>query len=161
MTTEERLRNLDHLNAHNAALVAAAGDSCPAWLAAMGQLDVDHAIAMENGNVMRFWVSWFYMDGDCRPLTYPQHGAVIGWWKTGDREDGAQSIVALVETTDQDTAVITIKHEWPNVVEWRFIKPVAMNWLPGDRFPLSELMRQRLDGGCLKFETGGLKERDK
>jgi len=92
----------------------------------------------------RFWVSWVQPTEDYRPLRFPPHEPVLGWWCSGyDAGDNA-TLVALIEAEDKEAAEKVISTEWPEWTSWRFIEEVADDYLPGDRFPLSDWMEDRL-----------------
>lgn len=95
----------------------------------------------------RFWISWYQPSEDYRPLTYPPNAAVIGWWRTGDAETmsgiTAYSLVALIEARSARAARSSVRKDWPEAACWRFCDEKPSGWLPNDRFPLSDWMRER------------------
>lgn len=100
--------------------------------------------------VPRFWVSWVQRSDDHRPLGYPPHEPVLGWWCSGyDSEDNA-TLCALIEAADEKAAEEVIKKEWPEWTEWRFIEPRDHDFRPGNRFPLTEWMEPRISSGNSK-----------
>ena len=99
----------------------------------------------QNPLVTRFWVSWVQRSDDYRPLGYPPHEPVLGWWCSGyDSADNA-TLCALIEAADEKAAEEVIKKEWPEWTEWRFIEPRENDHRPGDRFPLSDWMEARIN----------------
>lgn len=97
----------------------------------------------------RYWMSWIEHSQDCRPLMSPPNEAVLGWWKSGERTDGAAVLCALVEAHSEAQAMNFIAVDWPisgAIREWRFVEIVDWDWRPGDRFPLSDWMRSRIEG---------------
>ena len=96
----------------------------------------------------RFWVSWVDSPEDYRPLTFPPNKAILGWWCSGEDLDGNANICALVQARHEADARDAILQEWPEALErgdWRFFERVEDNWIPGDRFPLSDWMRERVE----------------
>lgn len=87
---------------------------------------------------MRYWVSWYQPTKDYRPLTYPPNEAILGWWCSG-----ASTLCALVSASDKVEAGAAITKDWPEAKEWRFVYEKGDKWLPGDRFPLKDWMRDR------------------
>lgn len=92
----------------------------------------------------RFWLSWIQPTEDHRPLTYPPGPGVLGWWCSGDCQEGA-TLCALVEAEDEEDADKTIRADWPEKATFRFIDEAEPDWLPNDRFPLSDWMKERLE----------------
>lgn len=94
---------------------------------------------------MRFWISWYETSEDHRPLTYPPNQAVLGWWCSGYRcFDNAAAICALVEAESEEEAENAILQDWPGEKEWRFLSQVEKDYDLGDRFPLSDWMKERI-----------------
>ena len=95
---------------------------------------------------MRYWISWWHQGDDPRPLYYPPLDLrVLGWWRSGCN-DTSVSVCALVEAKDEDHAKAAVAKDWPESVgaEWRFVEEKEPGWLPGDRFPMSWWMQQRV-----------------
>mgnify|MGYP006921408983 CR=1 FL=1 len=92
---------------------------------------------------MRFWISWYQPTGDHRPLAYPPHRSILGWWCTGFASEGVATICALVEAADEDTAKAAVRVDWPEAERWRFCEEHDGSAL-GTRFPLSDWMRERI-----------------
>jgi hypothetical protein len=92
----------------------------------------------------RYWVSWFELSPDYRPLTDPPSLSILGWWCSGESEEG-WSLVAWVEAVDDVAAKQAVRENWPPENEggptWRFCHPRAD--VPSGRFPLSDWMRIR------------------
>ena len=91
-----------------------------------------------------FWISWYQPTEDHRPIAYPPNKAILGWWNTGTRDDGAKTLCALVSSETDKTAKNAIKHDWPEAEEWRFVSDKE-NTLLNDRFPLSDWMKPRIE----------------
>ncbi len=100
----------------------------------------------------RFWISWVQPTSDYRPITYPPNNAIIGYWCSGsssdmDEEDNddtdAWILCALVQACNENEAKEAIYKDWPEATEWRFFEPKSNNWLPSDRFPLEDWMKER------------------
>lgn len=91
----------------------------------------------------RFWCSWTEESDDFRPLAFPPHEAILGWWCPGYDEDG-DVLFVCVQATDEDAAKRAIAAEWPcEDREFHFIEEKASDWLPGERFPLPDWSRER------------------
>jgi hypothetical protein len=83
-----------------------------------------------------WWVSWYQPTEDARPLVYPPHEKILGWWNTGFRcEDDAHTLCALVQAETEEDAKAAIRLDWPEVTEWRFFEP--SDGKLSDRFPLN------------------------
>ena len=98
---------------------------------------------------MRYWISWWQPGDDPRPLHFPpKDPRVLGWWRTG-QGDEATTICALVEAGSDEQARQAVATDWPESAgtEWRFIeRKDGSEWTPGgNRFPLSDWMKQRLN----------------
>ena len=94
----------------------------------------------------KFWISWVQPVDDHRPLTYPPNKAVLGWWCSGECDDGAVLCALVVARHDADARDAILK-DWPEALEagdWRFFEECDQAWVPGDRFPLSDWMKKRL-----------------
>lgn len=87
------------------------------------------------------WISWFQPTEDYRPLTYPPHKEILGWWCTGYRDEEA-TICALVDVDTEEQAQLIIKQDWPEVEEWRFCEDKE-NKKVSDRFSLEPWMIER------------------
>lgn len=92
----------------------------------------------------RFWVSWHQPTDDYRPLTDPPHPQVLGWWCSGYDANDVSILCALVEAESETDAEVFVVISWPEAERWRFCEPKGTDWLPGDRFPLSPWMTERL-----------------
>jgi hypothetical protein len=92
----------------------------------------------------RFWISWHQPTADHRPLTYPPHPQVLGWWKSGYDSDDVAQLCGWIEAESEDMAKTYIRISWPEAERWRFAEQVADDWRPTDRFPLASWMRERL-----------------
>jgi hypothetical protein len=95
----------------------------------------------------RFWVSWYesVSPDDYRPLHDPPNAAILGWWCSGYRGDDIPTLCALLEAESEAAARKAVGEDWPGEKEWRFCEERAGDYVPGDRFPLSPWMRQRLE----------------
>lgn len=99
---------------------------------------------MRGNNMKRFWVSWVQRTNDYRPIGYPPHKPVLGWWCSGyDSQDNA-ILVALVEVKDEEDAQKVVSKEWPEWDGWRFIDEVDSDFKPSNRFQLSDWMKERI-----------------
>lgn len=102
--------------------------------------------------IQRFWISWACTSDDHRPLTFPPHKAICGWWCSGYDADGNAILCAVVDAENEGDAMKAIFREWPEAkrhvreFEWRFIEHRDRDWKPGDRFPASDWMVSRLAG---------------
>lgn len=105
----------------------------------------------EHSVVRRFWVSWVQPTRDHRPLRYPPHDPVLGWWLTGENSKGGATLVALIEAEDEKAAEMVIRNEWPEWAGWRFIEEQDADWTPNNyRFPLSDWMKPRISSANLR-----------
>jgi hypothetical protein len=96
----------------------------------------------------RYWISWQQPGDDPRPVHFPpKETRVLGWWESG-LGDGYSNVCALVAASAEWTAKAAVAEDWPESVDakWRFVEAKSPDWLPGDRFPLSDWMRQRTNG---------------
>lgn len=87
----------------------------------------------------RFWVSWYQPGEDWRPIYPDGHGRPFDgrYWKSGERcSDDATTVCAVVDAESEDDAKDAIQVFWPEAGEWRFCEEKAMDWTPGDRFPM-------------------------
>jgi hypothetical protein len=96
--------------------------------------------------LMRFWLSWNETSHDYRPVRSPPNPAVLGWWCSGEAGDGSYfTLVAWVEAKNEKGAKAAIQKDWPlRGREWRFVEEREPDWLPGDRFPLSDWSKKRI-----------------
>jgi len=93
--------------------------------------------------LIRFWISWWQPGEDYRPLTFPPNNHILGWWRSGERGEGESSLCAAVSAKDEDAAKRYVLKDWPEATDWRFCNVVASDYVPGDRFPLSDWMKPR------------------
>ncbi len=98
-------------------------------------------------SVQRYWMSWLQPTEDYRPLTYPPHKGILGWWCSGYSDDGA-TLCAVVEAVDFTGVEAAIFKDWPEAFVgpdgWRFSEEIeGMDWRPSDRFPLEPWMVER------------------
>lgn len=91
----------------------------------------------------RYWLSWFQPGDDFRPMTYPPNASVLGWWKSGITEYGS-TLCALVREQSESLAWSAIEQDWPDMEDKRFCEDKGSLFLPGDRFPLSDWMKERI-----------------
>ena len=92
---------------------------------------------------IRYWISWFQPGEDYRPLTFPPNEAIRGWWCSG-YTDTQSVLCAVVDAKSEKEAEDAILMDWPDLYEWRFIEIKPNGWVPGDRFPPSDWMVERL-----------------
>lgn len=103
----------------------------------------------------RYWCSFYFIgahgaDSDYRPINFPPHEAILGYWNSGYRlYDEAITLCLLVQAETEDEAKNIIKIEWPESVSacWRFFNEHDNLWLPGDRFPISDWAEERIAKG--------------
>lgn len=90
--------------------------------------------------IKRFWISWYQPTDDWRPVYDPaMESEPFGhrYWCSGQRcGDDAWTVCAIVEASDAHTARCAVQKYWPEAFEWRFCEEKAMDWTPGDRFPI-------------------------
>lgn len=93
----------------------------------------------------RFWISWYQKTEDPRPIHFPPSQGILGWWSSGVRNsDDAHTISCVVDAKNEKEAMLEISKDWPEEErEHRFCKERENDFQPGDRFPLSEWMRDR------------------
>ena len=104
----------------------------------------------------RYWVSWYQPTEDERPLTFPPNESILGWWNSGQRlEPAAWTICAVVEAKTEAAAKKTVRKDWPEAKEWRFVEEVEPDYRPGDRFPLGAWMKPRFKKRQPTSNTGG------
>lgn len=94
----------------------------------------------------RFWLSWYQPLGDHRPITFPPPEPILGWWCSGETVD-AWTLCAAVDAESEEKAweIIRQKDAWPDAGEVRISSVREKNWVPGDRFPLSDWMKPRFE----------------
>jgi len=100
---------------------------------------------------MRYWVSWIQKTEDYRPLTFPPNRRILGWWCSGYDYEGDNeyaTICTLIEADCIAEATASVLIDWPESIEsgddFRFFEEKSDDWLPGDRFPFSDWMNERL-----------------
>jgi hypothetical protein len=118
----------------------------------------------------RYWISWYNLENDWRSYSERCEGrnapisSVLGYWKSGkawlksrsEDDIGARCcpiIVAAIDAKSTFNAMNDIKYEWPdNVMMYGsaydedlilFIENKPPDFVPGDRFPLSDWMVER------------------
>ena len=96
---------------------------------------------MSETKPKRWWISWHQPTEDYRPLRYPPHNPVMGWWCSGHADVAILCAVVLAE--DETEARANIIAEWPEAERWRFCEEKPDGWVPGDRFPVSGWMAER------------------
>jgi hypothetical protein len=94
--------------------------------------------------LLRYWVSWHQPSDDIRPLTFPPNIRVLGWWCSGYDSDDVPQLCAIVDAPSQNDAFEAISKDWPEAERWRFCDEKPADWLPNNRFPLSDWMKGRL-----------------
>ncbi len=94
--------------------------------------------------IKRFWISWYQPTEDYRPLTYPPNNVIFGYWCSGSVDETNWTLCALVDAHNVTKAKEVICKDWPEAIEWRFVEQKSSDWLPNDRFPLKDWMRERL-----------------
>lgn len=95
---------------------------------------------------MRYWTSWTQESEDYRSINFPPNESILGWWVTGYAGDGV-TICALVEAESRELAEKSILEEWPEALDsgdWRLFEDRENDYVPGDRFPLSDWMKGRI-----------------
>ncbi len=92
---------------------------------------------------MRFWLSWHQPSEDIRPLHFPPLEGILGWWRSGENATGEATLCALVRSTDEDGAKRAVLKDWPEAERWRFCNAVEDDYVPSERFPLSDWMKER------------------
>lgn len=122
------------------------GPSLSRMLRSFDYVDSGKPIEVVDVDLKWFWLSWWEKSHDYRPLTYPPHQPVLGWWKSGENEEAA-SIVAMVAAESEDAAWSAIDLDWPLLEcrDKRFCEQVEKGKLPSDRFPLSDWMKERFN----------------
>lgn len=91
----------------------------------------------------RYWISWYEKSEDYRPLNFPPNNSVKGWWKSGESDD-ASILCAVVDAENEDKVWESIEIDWPGSRQIRFCEIRKSDYKPGDRFPVSDWMKDRL-----------------
>lgn len=97
---------------------------------------------------MLYWCSFWSDADDYRPLHFPPTDTrILGWWCSGEDEDGRSSLCLLISAIDEEQVKELVKVEWPEAegAEWRFIQRHGCDEALCDRFPLSDWMKPRFD----------------
>jgi hypothetical protein len=95
----------------------------------------------------RYWVSWAQETEDYRPVDYPPNRKILGWWCSGTDADDKAILCALVEAAGPSDARDAVYIDWPEATQntdWRFFEEKPADFVPGDRFPLSDWMNERV-----------------
>ena len=101
---------------------------------------------MPKGKTFGWWVSWYQPTDDPRPLTWPPHKNILGYWETGYRDsDGAFTLCAYLLACSERIGKRIIKKQWPEAKEWRFFDRAERNEVDEGRFPMSDWMKPRFD----------------
>lgn len=96
--------------------------------------------------MFRYWVSWVQETKDYRPVDYPPNRKILGWWCSGSDSDEHAILCAVVEAKSMPEARDAVYIDWPEATEntdWRFFEEKPVDFIPGDRFPLSDWMESR------------------
>lgn len=103
-------------------------------------------------NDKRFWISWVQKSDDYRPIHYPPHENILGWWCSGYDENDTPVLCAAVQVKSESEIMAVIESEWPEAGEyvdtnggWRFIESKSNDWKPSSRFPFSDWMIKRFN----------------
>ncbi len=95
----------------------------------------------------RYWVSWEQPTKDFRPLNDPPTDAILGWWCSGYDANDTPILCAAIQGVGVLDAIVQIAKEWPESPHWedgfRFFDEKPDSWMPSNRFPLSDWMRER------------------
>lgn len=102
---------------------------------------------MSETKPKRWWISWHQPTEDYRPLRYPPHNPVMGWWCSGCDENDIATLCAVVLADDEDEARANIIAEWPEAERWRFCEEKPDGWVLSDRFPVKDWMVERFQRG--------------
>ena len=89
---------------------------------------------------MRFWVSWIQPTEDHRPVRFPP-AKMLGWWCSGEDASGNATLCALLDANSEQAAKDILAFNWPEtryIEDWRIWDRMADDYVPGDRFPLSD-----------------------
>lgn len=99
----------------------------------------------ERKPMTRYWLSWEQPSKDYRPMHSPPALPILGWWCSGWAPAEQAILCAVVEADSEEQAKSALAVDWPetSAVEFRFVSRMAPDYLPGDRFPLSDWMRPR------------------
>ena len=68
---------------------------------------------------------------------------ILGWWQTGETEDGWKTLVALVAANSEQEAKETVNADWPEAYDWRFCDEVDLIFRPSNRFVRERWMLKR------------------
>jgi hypothetical protein len=93
------------------------------------------------------WISWYQPGPDYRPITFPPHDSIMGWWCSGEDMQGNFTLVAHVRAGSMAAARRIIKDKgcWPEAKKWRFCVPTDHNEPAGGRFIPSDWMISRYE----------------
>lgn len=97
-----------------------------------------------------YWISWYQLTEDHRPLRFPPGKHILGWWCTGYRgSDNAATLVAAVAAQSKEQAEWMIDFDWAapvggKQIEWRFCEELD-ELKTSSRFPLNDWMEERYD----------------
>ncbi len=81
-----------------------------------------------------YWLSWYQPTGDHRPLGFPPNGSILGWWCTGQTEEGSGTLCSYVVAPSEQEARDRVRIDWPGADEWRFCNGIGRSRiLPGFR----------------------------
>lgn len=96
---------------------------------------------------LRFWISWVQRTDDYRSFTFPPKESILGWWCSGYDADEKAILCAVVEAKSVAAAWLAVHAEWPEAERSnaRFCEVKSSDFVPGDRFPLSDWMKARFD----------------
>ena len=92
----------------------------------------------------RYWMSWICYDEDYRPLTYPPNESIKGWWCSGYDSKENVILCGLIDAKSEDAAWSAIEKDWPGIKQ-RFCESKDKKFRPGDRFPPSAWMTERME----------------
>jgi len=106
--------------------------------------------ALGNMPPKKFWVSILSESPDYRPIHYPPDERILGWWCSGytqiTEEEEAATLCIAVKAKNEADVLDAVLTEWPEFgedPEWRFYIERPDDWMPNDRFPLSDWMKER------------------
>lgn len=86
--------------------------------------------------IKRYWMRFTTPSKDFRPIHYPPSEGICGWWCSGYNSSDHAYIFLCVDATSEKEAWKTVMYEWPEAKQ-DFCEEVAKNFVPGDRFPLT------------------------
>jgi hypothetical protein len=94
---------------------------------------------------MFFWLSWYELAKDFRPLRCPPGPSILGWWHTGDSVIGS-TLVALVSAESEEEAWKSVAEDWPQEhgFKKRFGYEKDRSIKFSDRWEIKDWMRERL-----------------